>query len=113
MVKEFDGLSRRIGFAATIDEIDRRQFQDDLRELKRRAARGEYVSPSDYAVTFAQLGDRELAIRWLQRAYDEHASILLQLRDPAFDNIRDMPEFQALVHKVGVPDESHTSATAR
>jgi TolB-like protein/DNA-binding winged helix-turn-helix (wHTH) protein/Tfp pilus assembly protein PilF len=113
MVKVFDNLSRRIGFAATVEEFDQRQFQDDLRELKRRATRGEYVSPSGYAVAFAQLGERDLAIRWLQRAYDEHASVLLQLRDPAFDKIRDMPEFQALVHRVGMPDESHASATAR
>jgi TolB-like protein/DNA-binding winged helix-turn-helix (wHTH) protein/Tfp pilus assembly protein PilF len=112
LVREFDRLNRRVGFAETVAELKRRQFRDTLRELDRRTARGEYVSPSAYVVTFAQLGEREAAIRWLQRAYDEHASVMLQLRDPVFDKIRDMPQFQALVRKVGMPDESHTSATS-
>jgi TolB-like protein/DNA-binding winged helix-turn-helix (wHTH) protein/Flp pilus assembly protein TadD len=113
LVKEFDSLNRRGGFAKTVAEFNRRQLQDGLRELKRRSARSEYVSPSAYAATFAQLGNREAAMQWLQRAYDEHASIMLELRDPGLDKIRDMPGFEALVHKVGMPDESHTTATVR
>jgi hypothetical protein len=39
----------------------------------------------------------------LQRAYDEHASIILELGSPVFDKIRDAPEFKELVRRLKMP----------
>jgi hypothetical protein len=68
-----------------------------------RAARGEHVSPSDCAFTYARLADREHTLEWLQRACDEHASIMLELGGPIFDEIRDAPEFRTFVRRLQVP----------
>jgi TolB-like protein/DNA-binding winged helix-turn-helix (wHTH) protein/Flp pilus assembly protein TadD len=101
--KRFDDLNARTGFTAAFTAIEAERFRASLHALDVRAARGEYVSPSDYAFIYAALGDRKQALDWLQRAYDEHASIMLELGSPVFDKIRDAPEFKELVHRLKMP----------
>jgi TolB-like protein/DNA-binding winged helix-turn-helix (wHTH) protein len=101
--KRFDDLSARSGFTAAFSAIEAERFRASLHALDVRAARGEYVSPSDYAFIYAALGDRKQALDWLQRAYDEHASIMLESGSPVFDKIRDAPEFKELVRRLKMP----------
>jgi hypothetical protein len=96
-------LSARSGFTAAFSAIEAERFRASLHALDVRAARGEYVSPSDYAFIYAALGDRKQALDWLQRAYDEHASIMLESGSPVFDKIRDAPEFKELVRRLKMP----------
>lgn len=101
--KRFNDLNARAGFMAAFSAIETEKYRASLRALNARAARGEYVSPSDYALIYALLGDRKQALEWLQRAYDEHASIMLELGSPVFDKIRDAPEFKELVQRINMP----------
>lgn len=48
------------------------------------------------------LDDPERALEWLQRSYEEHASVLLELGSPAFDQIRDAPEFRELAQRLRI-----------
>lgn len=50
---------------AAFSGIEAEKYRASLRALKARAARGEYVSPSDYALIYALLGDRKQALEWL------------------------------------------------
>ena len=101
--KRFTELNARAGYTAAYSAIEAEKFRTSLHALDARAARGEYVSPSDYAFTYAGLGDRKQTIEWLQRAYDEHASIMLELGSPIFDKIRGEPEFEELIRRLKMP----------
>jgi len=101
--KRFDDLNARTGFTAAFAAIEAEKFRAALLGLDVRSTRGEYVSPSDYAFLYTLLGDRKQALAWLQRAYDEHASIMLELGSPIFDKIRDAPEFKEFVRRLKMP----------
>jgi TolB-like protein/DNA-binding winged helix-turn-helix (wHTH) protein/Flp pilus assembly protein TadD len=101
--KRFDDLNARAGFTAAFSAIEAEKFRAALRDLDTRSTRGEYVSPSDYAFLYTLLGDRKQALAWLQRAYDEHASIMLELGSPVFDKLRDAPEFQEFLRQLNMP----------
>src|SRR5947207_15523534 len=77
--------------------------------LQKRIGRGEYVSPADNAWAYARLRDPGNTLLWLKRAFDEHASLLLELRDPGFDFVRDTPQFQVLARQVAMPGLSAAS----
>lgn len=101
--KRFNVLNARAGFSTAFSAVEAERFRTSLHALDVREASGEYVSPSDYAFHYARLGDRKQALEWLQRAYEEHASIMLELDSPIFDKIRDAPEFKELVRRLKMP----------
>jgi TolB-like protein/DNA-binding winged helix-turn-helix (wHTH) protein/Flp pilus assembly protein TadD len=73
-----------------------------LRKLEERSMRG-YVPAYDLAVVHLALGKKEAALRWLQKAYDEHDWALVVLAvEPRLDPLRSDPRFQELVGKVGL-----------
>jgi len=63
-----------------------------------------YASPYMIARFYADLGDKEKALQWLDTGYREHDFLLDQL-NTAFqvDSLRPDPRFADLVHKVGLP----------
>jgi tetratricopeptide (TPR) repeat protein len=76
------------------------------RQLQRlvRAAGKNYVPPMAFAQLYAQLGNVNAAFEWLDRAYEERSSNLLDLKlDPTFDSLRTDPRFSQLVKKIGLP----------
>jgi hypothetical protein len=48
------------------------------------------------------LGEKGQAMKWLDKAYEEHFNPSILLR-PAFDSLRSDPRFQNLVHRIGLP----------
>jgi hypothetical protein len=54
-------------------------------------------------VVHLALGEKEAALQYLQRAYDEHdwAMVVLAV-EPRLDPLRSDPRFQELVRKVGL-----------
>ena len=66
--------------------------------------RREWVTADDFARLRALLGEREHALRDLERAADERSPRLLPyLNDPAFDALRTEARFLALLQRVRVP----------
>ena len=75
-----------------------------LRALEAARARSIYVPATDLALVAAGMGDREAALTWLERAYDERAHWMGWMRSfPPFDPLRDEPRFKALVAKMQFP----------
>ena len=71
----------------------------DLKGLSKRR----YVSPFDFALIDGGLGERDLALEWLETAYEERATSLNLLKaSPAFKGIRSDPRFTALVRRIGL-----------
>jgi serine/threonine-protein kinase len=82
---------------------DRRQAFDLLRQLDAEAER-RYIPAYDRAIIFAGLGERDTALEWLKRAYEEHSSWISYLNvEPRLDPLRDDSRFEDLVRRVGLP----------
>ena len=57
----------------------------------------------DLAVIYAGLGEKELVLRWLERAYDERSVLFLKLKaDPKLDLVRADARFSDLLRRVGL-----------
>jgi tetratricopeptide (TPR) repeat protein len=64
-------------------------------------SRAHYVFPSIFARAYLAAGDKEQALTWFERAYDEKDPWLFWLKVwPTLDPIRSEPRFEALLRKV-------------
>jgi len=73
-------------------------------EARQRQRTTAHASAYDIARLYADLGDNAQAFKWLNSAYEEHASALYGLRtDCVLDPVRSDPRFAELVRKVGLP----------
>ena len=71
-------------------------------ELKERS-RHHYVFPSVFANAYLGLGDRDQALMYLERAYEEKDPWLFYLKVwPPLDPLRSEPRFQALLRRVNL-----------
>ena len=79
------------------------EAKKELEELK-RLRKTEYIGAVNLAYICAGLGERDEALSWLEKGFEERAFQMqfLQL-DPRWDNLRDDPRFKELVRKVGFP----------
>jgi TolB-like protein/DNA-binding winged helix-turn-helix (wHTH) protein/Flp pilus assembly protein TadD len=59
-------------------------------------------SEANIALIYVGLGDTDMALDWLGKAYDTRFNPSILLR-PAFDPIRSDPRFKDLLHRIGLP----------
>jgi tetratricopeptide (TPR) repeat protein len=71
--------------------------------LAARYEKGRYNSANGVALRYVDAGDKEKAIEWLYRAYDDHDQNLPYLGTPEWASLRGDPRFQALARRIGVP----------
>jgi len=70
----------------------------------RRAAKTRYVSPLEFASSYAKLRRKADTIRYLERAYEERTPSLVHMsHDPNFDFVHSDSRFQAILKKMGLP----------
>lgn len=75
--------------------------RQQLSQLNKDAKEG-YVSPRSFVFAYLQLGDKDRAFEWLEKAYQERSELLLYLKvDPRFDPLRSDPRFDNLLRRVG------------
>jgi TolB-like protein/DNA-binding winged helix-turn-helix (wHTH) protein/Flp pilus assembly protein TadD len=73
-----------------------------LRQMNERA-RHTYVPSFDIAIIHAGLGQRDQALVWLEKGYQERSAWMVWLKvDPRFDVLRSDPRFQDLLRRVGL-----------
>jgi TolB-like protein/Tfp pilus assembly protein PilF len=81
--------------------------EDAAREvLNRLLARSktDYVSPYEIAMIYAGLSDRDRAFEWLEKAYEERATLLVYFRmDPRIWSLRSDARFQDLLRRMNFP----------
>ena len=71
--------------------------------LKERAV-NRYVSPLDFARTYAHLGDTEQAFKYLEASFEDRSPGLVFLKvDTAWEKVRNDPRFAEAVKRVGLP----------
>jgi TolB-like protein/DNA-binding winged helix-turn-helix (wHTH) protein/Flp pilus assembly protein TadD len=71
-----------------------------LSDLKKRSNPG-YSHASEIAVIYAALSDKNQAMAWLEKGYEERFNPGVLLR-PGFDPLRSEPRFQELVRRIGL-----------
>jgi tetratricopeptide (TPR) repeat protein len=75
-----------------------------IENMKRLSAHA-YVDPYEMAIAYAGLGDKDQAMKWLTKAYEERSTEMPQVKvEPFFDNLRSDPRFQDLVRRMKFPD---------
>jgi hypothetical protein len=60
-----------------------------------------YVSSYDIAQIYARMGEKDLTLTWLEKAYDEHDSGLVSLGvDPLYSSVRSDARFRTLLKRL-------------
>jgi len=67
------------------------------------AAGSPYVCPYEVAGVYAELGDKDRAFEWLDKAYRNRSCLYWLRQDPRFDSLRPDPRFQELLAKIHFP----------
>ena len=63
-----------------------------------------FVTPWQIATLYTRAGDAELALNYLERAFEARDQNMPSISvDPIFDFLRDEPRFQTLVDRLGLP----------
>ncbi|MGQ0542596.1 MAG: winged helix-turn-helix domain-containing tetratricopeptide repeat protein [Blastocatellia bacterium] len=89
----------RAAAAKTAAEYWAARLEQELAETRTEGA-----ETFDLAEIYSQLGDRDMAFYWLEKAIDERTYTVMYLKvAPNFDLIRDDPRFQNLLKKVNLP----------
>jgi tetratricopeptide (TPR) repeat protein len=76
---------------------------DELTRI--RMAKQRFVSPMDFAIVYAGMGDRNLTFQWLENAYQARETRIHQLRSMEFDSVRTDPRYADLMRRIGLPPQ--------
>jgi len=80
-----------------------RGFWQTLIELLKQKPRQDFDFPFDMAEAYRQLGDKDRAFEWYQKAADERHPGMDTIRvDPQFDSLRSDPRYPDLLRRLGL-----------
>lgn len=82
---------------------DALQVLNDLDEF----AKNDYIPPREKAIIYLGLNDKDSAIFWLEKSFQERSSASASINvEPLFDDLRSDPRFQAIVLKMNLKPSS-------
>ena len=96
---------RVLATAASIYGLEGRKNEaEKLVDEAREMARHQYVSGFFFAVAYVGLGQKDQAVTWLERAYEEHDRWMVYIASyPGLDRLRSEPRFQVLLRRMNFP----------
>ena len=104
--KELSGSSTfpaaQLGYALAKEgkQAEARAVLDEVLKLSTT----QYIPPYHLALLYAGLGERDQAIAWLQRGFQQREPLLVFLNvEPKWAGLRADPRFKELVKKIGLP----------
>ena len=66
-------------------------------------AKRQYVNTTAFASIYLGLGEKEKALDWLEKSYEDQESACWYLTvEPVYDSVRNEPRFQAILKKLGL-----------
>jgi tetratricopeptide (TPR) repeat protein len=81
----------------------RKDQTQKMTETFKASAKKRYIPPTYFGMLYAGLGDKDKALEWLERAFQERADGLTWLNvEPMLDDMRSDPRFQNLVERIGL-----------
>ncbi len=100
--KEMAALVSRTYAASGYDKAREVYLKKRLLSLEKQAQQ-ENFNPLDAAISFALLGNRDEAFKWLEQAYRDHSFGLIYLRvNPEFDSLRSDPRYTDLLRRINL-----------
>ena len=76
-----------------------KEILDELLGLEKQR----YVEPSYIAIIYGNLGEMDLAFKWLEKAYEERDQQMCWLKVwPVYDSLRSDPRFKAMLKKMNL-----------
>ena len=102
---ELDGTPRaRAILGYTLAVAGRRDEAARILGELQKLASHKYVAPYFRVLIYTALGEKDQALEWLEKAFEERSEWLVWLKvDPKLDSLRSDPSFTALVQRVGLP----------
>jgi len=91
----------RLGYAYAVSG-DRTEATKILKQLQQLSERT-FVSPATVALIHIGLGDKNRALEWLEKAYQDPTLSFMRV-DPRFDPLRDDPRFRDLLLRMNLPN---------
>jgi TolB-like protein/Tfp pilus assembly protein PilF len=91
--------------ASGFREAKRVMLQKSLQKM-REASKRKRVPPLPFAFIYQEIGEKEQAFEWLEKAYEERSSALVHLGDGLVctcDALRSDPRFADLLRRIGLP----------
>jgi serine/threonine protein kinase/Tfp pilus assembly protein PilF len=84
-------------YALSGNKVEALKVIDELKELSKQR----YISPYCLALIYASMDEKDQAMNWLQKAYEELVSELIYLKvDPYLNKLRSDPRFKELIKKM-------------
>jgi len=90
-------------YALVLGRLGRKSEARAMLETLRDLESSGYVSPIDFALIYAGLGERDAALDELERAFEMRDAALVYLRtQPGFAPLRPEPRFQDILKRMGI-----------
>jgi serine/threonine protein kinase/tetratricopeptide (TPR) repeat protein len=97
----------RASLAQTFGVANKTKEAIEILEGLTELAKQQYVSPYFFAGIHVGVGENYQALEYLERSYEEKSHWLNYLHiDPGMDTLRDDPQFQDLLRRVGLPPQA-------
>jgi TolB-like protein/Tfp pilus assembly protein PilF len=96
-------------YAASGRKSEALKVRDELQEI----SRNRYVSAYSFAIICIGLGEKEEALRWLEKAYDDRAGDTMRMANVDFllDPLRAEPRFKAIIKKIFPADVGNAESS--
>jgi serine/threonine-protein kinase len=95
--------SRKAELANAYGRAGRKKEATDILMELEQIQDSRYISPYDWAMVYSGLGDKQEALRWLEKAYEEKSGRMVNLAvHPQFAFLRKEPRFQQLVQQLQI-----------
>ncbi len=98
--EEDSGILATVGYTYGI--LGNKNEAQRYLETMLRLAPKKIVDPGLMAVVYVGLGEKNRALEWLEKAYEEHGVLDRLKVDPVWDPIRGEQRFQAILKKIGL-----------
>jgi serine/threonine protein kinase len=92
------------GLAMVYGRAGKKQKAQKLMAELKEIARHRPVSPNLFVNAYLGLGDKNMALTWLEKGYEEHDPLMVYLKvGPGMDSIHSEPRFQAVLRRMNFP----------
>jgi len=95
--------SPSVGLGITYAKMGRREDARRILDQLIEKSRQQYVAADSIAAVYVALGEKDEALRWLERAFEEHSgSFYSYMFRPEFRPLRSDPRFADLLRRTGI-----------
>ena len=101
--QQLPDASLKIGFI--MGSAGKKEKNREILNYQLEISEKEFVRPTNFTILYMVLGEKDRALDWLERAYEQREGWLVLLKvQPMFDPLRSDPRFQAVMDKMDFPD---------